>query len=447
MDWNTDLICHVLNRIRSFFAFIFNNFFGSETQEPYTEGYIWLTNQFGHFFIGFGGLFLLTWIASYASGRPVPSHAYEGQIVNRQGREPVTTRTIWFLVLAWFLIWMSKEWLYDYSRASQLAFYLVDPFFNDVFWDTATDSFFYTAGIVVALSHFGLVRPTPIPVFLSVFIIAVALATYWVPARQRLETAGTPYFIRLNSNDFELNVKFSRLSRTAFLDRIFRDEWAQSTGLEPAVRPGQLNPFQFLMEPQADRRQILVVGGTQLIPRFFIAIVNERIIRQPVSDKCDTRFITFRDLLNSRVKQTKDPGVIKWKIETVLHENTKLENPACPIEDAELLIVDQAPTIRVAATQIAALVAFVENETKPDVQPVCGVDLQDPEAAPDVAAAIRAIDPVEVQRKLEIFFSALSEKTVIWILDNDSVVRGWTRSLQRNFPHKSIGVIEFEAMR
>ncbi len=447
MDWITSLICHVLNRVRSFFSFIFNNFFGSETQEPYTEGYIWLANQFGHFFIGFGGLFLLTWIASYSSGHPVPSHSFDGRMVDPKGREPIAARTIWFLALAWFVIWMAKEWLYDYSRASQLAFYLVDPFLDDLIWDTATDSFFYTAGIAVALSHFGLFRLTPIPIFLIVFVLAVGLATYWVPARQRLETAGTPYFIRLNSNDLGLNVKFSGLTRRAFLQRFLREDRVRTMGVEPTVQQGEHYPFQFLMEPQADRQQILAVGGTQLIPRFFIAIVNERIIRQSVTEKCNTRFITFRDLLNSRLKQTKYPGAVKWKIETVLPENARMENPACPIEDVELLIVDQAPTIRVAATQIAALVTFVESETPSKAHSVCGSDAPDPEAAPDVAAAIRAIDPVEAQRKLEIFFSALSEKTVIWILDNDSVVWGWTRSLQRNFPDKSISVIEFEAIQ
>ncbi len=332
---------------------------------------------------------------------------------------------------------MAKEWLFDYGLGSRFASNLVDPFFNDLIYDTATDSFFYMAGVAVALAHFGLLRIAPIPVLIGVLAISVGLANYWIPARQRIETAGTPYFIRLNRTDLGLDPRFSELTAEEFRASFLKEDKARSMGLRPAVRDIPY-PFQFLMDDQTDKKQIIAVGGDPLIPRFFIAITNERVIRQEVNEPCNTRFITFRDLLDSDIEQKEHDGALGWEIRTRPPKTAAAATPACDLEPSELLIVNQVPTIAVAATEVGELVTFRDHGLTSSTTP---------KTAPDVAAAVAAINPQDTGHKLEIFLDALASKTVIWVLDNGAVVEGWTTALRKSFPSQSIGIIEFEELQ
>jgi hypothetical protein len=111
----------ILDQIKSFFSLLYSNFVGSETQNPYSEAYIWMANQFGHLFIGFGGLFLMTWIASYYFHRPAPGYSYGGRLIDPSGRPTLESRTVWLLAAAWLAVWMAKEWLFDYLRGSYIV--------------------------------------------------------------------------------------------------------------------------------------------------------------------------------------------------------------------------------------------------------------------------------------------------------------------------------------
>jgi hypothetical protein len=423
----------ILELIRSFFLFVYDSFFGSETQNPYSERYIWMANQFGHFFIGFGGLFLLTWIASYALRRPAPSYSYGCTMVDPQGRPAVHTATVWWLAAAWLAIWMAKEWLFDYARGGYIAWIYVDPFKDDLIWDTATDSFFYTAGTAVALAHFGALRLAPIPVLAAVFVIAAGLASYWLPARGKIETTGTPYFLRLSGLYPGINI--ANLDKQQILQNLRANDPAERMGLESAMRPTEY-PFQYLMEPQAEKKQIMTIGNIIFISRFFIALANERVIRQQVKAPCNTRYITFRDLMNSEIVNNATQGEPDWDIKSRSGQYTGFNGPGCTIENTEFLIVDQVPANYNAAVLIKALMSI------PAVLPGAADDPA-ASAAPSPAASGPAPEPGFIpEETLQIFIKAVRNKTVIWILDNDAVVEGWTAALRGVFPQDNISFLD-----
>ncbi|NJM33404.1 MAG: hypothetical protein HC850_00490 [Rhodomicrobium sp.] len=435
MEQGAQPFYQILEFVRSFFLFIYKSFFGSETQNPYSESYIWMANQFGHFFIGFGGLFLLTWIASYWLRRPAPSYSYGCNMVDPQGRPTVRAATVWWLAALWLAIWMAKEWLFDYTRGSYIAWIYVDPFKDDLIWDTATDSFFYIAGTAVALAHFGALRLAPIPVLASVLVIAAGLAAYWLPAREKIETTGTPYFLRLSG--LYPGIDIAELDKTQILQNLQANDPAARMGLESAMRPTEY-PFQYLMEPQTDKKQIMTVGNIIFISRFFIAMANERVIRQQVEAPCNTRYITFRDLMNAEIVNKAQSGEPDWEIESPSGQYAGFNGPGCVLEKTELLIVDQVPATENAAALIKALMSI------PPVLPAdaAATDPSAGGAASSVASSADAGPGLSPEAALQIFIRSVRNKTVIWILDNDAVVDGWTAALRGAFPPDNVSFLD-----
>ncbi len=450
MESAVSVLYNVIDQIRSFFLLLYNSFLGSDTQAPYSESYIWMANQFAHFFIGFGGLFLLTWVASYYLRKPAPSYSFGARMVDPKGRPAVGLRTVWTLAAIWLLIWMAKEWLFDYARGSYIAWIYVDPYNDDLMWDTATDSFFYIAGITVALAHFGAIPIAPIPVLAGVIAIAIALGTYWIPARDKIETSGTPYFLRLSG--IYPGVNIADLDKTAILKHLRQNDPAPKMGFQSAIHDTDY-PFQYLMEPQTNKKQIVTVGNNIYISRFFIALANERVVRQPVKMACNTRYITFRQLLNSDIVNEAASGEPDWNMKSPSGQYSGIDGPGCVIENTELLIIDEVPATDNAASLIQALMSIPGNSAPAPAAAVSPAVPSLTAAAPDAPPADTGSRPAQAilaaatngpdsEKTLEIFVKALRKKTVIWILDNDAGVEGWTTTLGKYFPADAISFLD-----
>src|SRR5262249_34366541 len=107
-----------------------------EVQKTYTVTYIWMTNQLGHFTLGFLFTFAIVWIFALFHGS-IPS-----------------LRTIFFIALAEVIFWTGKE-TFDWITARRDA--KGNPFHFDG-WDVASDAatavWFITVGVVVAFLSF-----------------------------------------------------------------------------------------------------------------------------------------------------------------------------------------------------------------------------------------------------------------------------------------------------
>jgi hypothetical protein len=80
---------------------------GSDIESGYSYLYTWLTNQFGHFMIGFAGTILFGWLLMGGLGL-----AFSG----------VDYRWFWpwagiAVAVVWFVIWLFKEWMVDVASA------------------------------------------------------------------------------------------------------------------------------------------------------------------------------------------------------------------------------------------------------------------------------------------------------------------------------------------
>ncbi len=451
MDFNTFL--DFLDEIRGFFIFLYTQFVGSETQDPYSESYIWMANQFGHFFIGFGGLFILTWLVSFIRRKPAPSYGFGATLADPTGRRPTLSRKmIWTLALLWLTVWMTKEWLFDFYLMSQETSRLVSPYKADLLYDTATDSFFYLAGIAVALAHFGMLRISPLPVLIYVTLAAFGLAIYWLPIREKIETTGTPYFIRLNGPDLGIDINFDAPGADDFLSKLTRQDAARS-GVRP-VMGDEPYPLEYMMEtPLGAKQQIIAVASSKVVNRLGMALTNERVVRQKPAMPCNSRYITFRDLMESRISNEGTAAEPKWTIASLEPQPPAsgeggailngFPDPRCPLEQTEFLVVDQVPSVEIAATLVTGLVAFPDTGWK---------QMQErrepfvPEGFPPTARqlmnSLAQIVEAQGERNMEIFLRALDGRIVIWLLDNERIAGDWQRLLLRYYRPDDIRIMD-----
>lgn len=218
-------------------------FGGSETHNGLGQEYVWLANQFGHTFIGFGGVFLFVWIVSLATKKPVPTYTFKSDI---SAQDTFSLKWIRYIAVVWLSIWLFKEYC-DFSAAREQSETWVKPYLTDLISDVATDGFFYFAGVTLALAHYGLLRTPPFIVFLILLVFGAApLAACWLPVRKSLETVNTPYYARLAS----VQMKPKTLTNNIAPECVGQGEAAQ-------------HPFQFLVEERCPPVHVIVTALTE----------------------------------------------------------------------------------------------------------------------------------------------------------------------------------------
>jgi len=80
---------------------------GSDIESGYSYIYTWLTNQFGHFMIGFAGTILVGWLA-------IEGFGLFFRRVNYLWHWPWAGIAV---AVVWFVLWVLKEWLVDVATA------------------------------------------------------------------------------------------------------------------------------------------------------------------------------------------------------------------------------------------------------------------------------------------------------------------------------------------
>jgi hypothetical protein len=347
---------------------------------------------------------------------------------------------------------MSKEWFFDYLLVSQDVSRLVTPFTEDLVLDSVTDSFFYIAGIVLALSHFGLLRVSPVPVLSMLAFIAFFFSWYWIPAREKIQTAGTPYFIRLNGPDLGIDVRLDTPDPDVFLSKIARTESALRRGLMSAIGEETDYPLQYMMEtPLKERQHVLAVASSKTINRLGMALTNERVVRQNVRANCNSRYITFRDLMESEIKNTGTLVQPIWTIETRKSPDAKtgggkpdpFADHACPLEATEFLVVDQVPSVEIATTIVTGLVVFPETgwqekQIRASLEP----EFFDPPTMAERVVLLAKTIKVEGYSNMGIFLESLKGKTVIWVLDSASIADDWSKLLLSHYSFQEIRIMD-----
>jgi hypothetical protein len=149
-----------------------------EVQKTYTTTYIWMTNQLGHFTLGFLLTFAIVWIVGVIRGS-IPSFGW-----------------IFIIALAEFVFWTGKESL-DWIHARRDA--AGNPFrFDglDVASDAATAVWFITVGIVVALVSFY--EPWAALAALGAGVVcSLVPALHWLKRKLCFQQAALPFLFRL----------------------------------------------------------------------------------------------------------------------------------------------------------------------------------------------------------------------------------------------------------
>lgn len=153
-----------------------------EVQRTYTTTYIWMTNQLGHFTLGFLPTLVLGWGIMFALG-PIP-------------REQFVCG--WMLVIpaVQFIGWVGKE-LDDYRRARNETGGTAFPFDGwAVLYDAMTAAWFILSGIIVAyLSFISLLGA--LVAFAIGLLLALIPAWYWLSRKLCFQKAALPYLSRL----------------------------------------------------------------------------------------------------------------------------------------------------------------------------------------------------------------------------------------------------------
>jgi hypothetical protein len=153
-----------------------------EVQRTYTTTYIWMTNQLGHFTLGFLVTFLFGWFVVFFWG-PFP-------------REEFVCGGMLAIPAGQLLFWIGKE-VWDYLRTEKATDGADFPFDNwAVAYNVATAVGFILAGIVVAYLSFISLRWALIA-FAVGLLLALLPAKYWLSRKLCFQQAALPYLSRL----------------------------------------------------------------------------------------------------------------------------------------------------------------------------------------------------------------------------------------------------------
>ena len=155
-----------------------------EVQAGYTYTYIWMTNQLGHFTLGFLPTLLVAWIIESAW------HWFGNS-------QPVPLRYLLVFPAALAVIWALKE-VRDVVVAEKDAKKGTFPVDSSDLWkDAGTAVFFFWSGIIPAT--LGLFNPlyAVISFFILLPIAVVVPAWYWLTRKLCFQRGHMPYLARL----------------------------------------------------------------------------------------------------------------------------------------------------------------------------------------------------------------------------------------------------------
>jgi hypothetical protein len=153
-----------------------------EVQRTYTTTYIWMTNQLGHFTLGFLVTFMIGWVVVIVCG-PIP-------------REQFISGWMLAIPAAQLIIWVGKE-LLDYRNAKKETDGTAFPFDGwAVTYDVLTAVGFVLSGIVVSYLSFISLRAAVVVFFVGL-LLALIPAKYWLSRKLCFQKAALPYLSRL----------------------------------------------------------------------------------------------------------------------------------------------------------------------------------------------------------------------------------------------------------
>jgi hypothetical protein len=184
-----------------------SDWFGKEVQNGYTVTYVWMTNQLGHFTLGFLFTFIVTWIVeAFLDAGPacpwwaVPLRGFASEGQGRPACAIDESRFLcgWLLAIpiVQILFWIAKE-VRDYFvavRAARGNAFPIDRM--DIAGDAATAVFFITIGIAVSYISFvswGIATA----VFFVSLAVALFPARYWMSRKLCFQRAALPFLYRL----------------------------------------------------------------------------------------------------------------------------------------------------------------------------------------------------------------------------------------------------------
>jgi hypothetical protein len=174
-----------------------SDWFGKEVQNGYTVTYVWMTNQLGHFTLGFLFTFLVVWAAELVHAHV--SHAESLWLApGDSGAIAPGDFRGWMLLIPALevLVWVVKE-----ARDCIIAVRDAkgNPFrfdLGDVLKDALTAVWFISVGIAVAYLSFVSWLAAWI-VFVAGLAIALVPAKYWLSRKMCFQQADAPFLFRL----------------------------------------------------------------------------------------------------------------------------------------------------------------------------------------------------------------------------------------------------------
>ena len=160
-----------------------SDWFGKDVQSGYTLSYIWMSNEMGHFSLGFIITLFLVWGIKFF----FPAIASTGKM-------------LWvpFLHAAFWIIKEMIDFIAEVVQARKKRNFPVNT--GDIFKDMLTADFYFSLGIAIAYSSL-LSFSLPFLILLCSLPVTVCIAGYWLSRKICFQRAGLPFQFRLG--DFE----------------------------------------------------------------------------------------------------------------------------------------------------------------------------------------------------------------------------------------------------
>jgi hypothetical protein len=396
-------------------------FAGSDLESGYTFVYVWLTNQFGHFMIGFAGTILFSWIVSLFVPDALTTHDFFRRLVAAA-----------LIGGVWLLGWFAKEIFVDlvdalralrFAKRQRAAALAGEPlpvatkvprykigredlddikdsvvawrtirrrqlgdgnpneeawFKADIVRDCRIDGWFYSAGVLTAIAMFA--APTlapgmgwpwlvPLATFVAMLAISLPISRDWLWEKVDFDKAAFPF-----------------VQRFALSGRPYDDEERRRAIDFATLRTGVPRHLVVIGPPKSGRTTIAVALGVEAVLRSEQGVVV---------------YTTWSKLLD-RVAEQAQLGEYAGAV-----DGPQGDRPIRPPEGAEFLIIDD--------------VGAEGAERRPFV----------------TSDAFRA----ELQRNA-VLRDQLAGSRIVWVVGDDpEMAHKWRAALQGAFGRVEIGTV------
>jgi hypothetical protein len=375
--------------------------FGGDTQTGASPLYIWLADQFGHIFIGFGCVFLVGWIVASITRRAVPSYQLARPGARSAESTALSTSTVLTIGIGVLAFWVLKE-VADLCLANWSSSQWIVVSYSDMISDFFTDIAFYSIGIALAFAHFGVFRLKPLPTLLLCSGVAALLGVIWVPIWIGLGETNIPFMARMTSVELVPE--------------------AHATRMENVLPEISSAPEKCLAAPSQPQPAVDMTGNRALRSQGQANPVLDCVVGNNCPDK--THYIVY-GLKRDEMPELPDPDRLNARPDTEQERQAKVKNIKAVLPQMRRLgvslVVERVIADPKATAHYSTLAQSIENDVQQSFLVLDNLERDITRYALRVSPLAKRTEALTAifEGEIQTLQQRYAEKSVVWLSLNE----------------------------